>query len=275
MWTWATLCLHLLSLIICTSFPRLSDALSLPEEVNEIIANGKPFLEPPPQSACLQYSIFGGKSSLRNLASREQDWIQTYGKSASALLLFLTENRQYADAAHEVILGVTPWNVPEAEYAATHPGSGWMAKHPLSTVDDWIHAIIHRDGEGNLTGEGNHTGWENSMYWAAGGPKALPADSVPSICTHPVAIRLAREVPKCAPRCCAQGLVTGTVPAEHSVLADGGIRRTTVVPPRHWDPFRLVKLLREAPCELQEELEQIRLLEYRTLLEYCIFKKIE
>ena len=262
----ACLCLFLAHSVHC---------FDLPQEVRDIVAGHKPR-----SPASLDYSIFGGTSCLGDLPPRESDWIDTYGKSASALLLFLADNRKYVDAAHEVILGVTPSNMEDAEYAATHPGSGWMDKHPLSTVDDWIHSIIHRDGEGIFKGEGNHTGFENSKYWAAGGPKALPTGGVPPICTHPVAVQLASEAPQCAPRCCALGLVVvgrdkgiPSLAAMHSVLADGGIRRTVTVPAGHWDPFRFVQLLRESPEALRDELEQLCLLEYNLLLEYCLGNK--
>ena len=87
----------------------------------------------------LEYSIFRGDSSLRSLPEYQSRWIGEYGKSVSALMLFLSGSM---DAAHEVILGVTPDVIGEAEYAATHPGSGWYQNHPLSTEDDWIHSII-------------------------------------------------------------------------------------------------------------------------------------
>lgn len=243
-------------------------SFELPAEVTEILAK-----DDAKRTAPLGYSIFRGRSSLRDLTSKEQNWMEFYGKSASSLLLFLSDNRD--DAAHEVILGVTPSNVAEAEYAATHPGSGWTEQHPLSTVDDWIHSIIHRDGEGDFKGEGNHTGWENAMYWAAGGPKTICDEGRVPLCTHPVARRLAQEAPRCAPQSCQRGLIVSSdsgasSPSTHSVLADGGKRRTVCIPPGHWDPFCFIRLLRAAPVELQPELEHLRALERRYLLEHCL-----
>jgi hypothetical protein len=219
--------------------------------------------------ARLDYTIFRGLSSLRGLPSEEQRWIESYGKSASALMLFLS-NVNYADAAHEVILGVTPENIADAEYAATHPGSGWTDNHPLSTTDDWIHAIIHRDRESHYRGEGNHTGWENAMYWVAGGPKQLPSSGIPRICTHPMAKILSKKALLVAPNCCKKGLIPNSKMAIHKVLADGGGRRTVCIPPGHFDAFRFIALLQSAPPELEEELEELRLLEYKLLLDFCL-----
>ena len=262
--------------VLCLFLAPCVCSFDLPQEVRDIVARRSARLQH--QTSSLGYSIFGGKSCLGEvLSEREADWIEGYGKSATALLLFLVgsssdRDGKYTDAAHEVILGVTPSNMQDAEYAATHPGSGWMEKHPLSTVDDWIHSIIHRDAEGDYKGEGNHTGWENAGYWSAGGPKKLSStnDNVPPICTHPVAVRLASEAPTCAPRCCALGVVSSGSSSMHSVLADGGVRRNAVVPAGHWDPFRFIQLLRESSTDLQDEFEQLRALEYKLLLEYCI-----
>jgi hypothetical protein len=244
-------------------------ASDLPEEICVILGRlDKKRLQP---AARLDYSIFRGKSSLRELPSQSQGWIQHYGKSASALLLV---SNDFLDAAHEVVLGVTLTNLADAEYAATHPGSGWTDRHPLSTTDDWIHAIVHRDGEGEIRGEGNHAGWENAMYWAAGGPKTLPKDGVPRICTHPVALALAAQAPVRAPRCCSPdvGLLSAKETV-YSVLADGGGRRQVRVPSRQWDPFRFIQLLQDSPANVLEELERVRRLEFRLLLEHSLREK--
>ena len=241
-------------------------AFELPPDVTQVLTK---YEEVSPRTASMMnYSIFRGTSSLRDLPPKEQGWIETYGKSASSLLLFLTP--KHVDAAHEVILGVTPSNVLDAEYAATHPGSGWTQRHALSTLDDWIHSIIHRDGEGSAKGEGNHTGWENARHWAAGGPKTC-CDGLPPLCTHPVAQRLAKEAPLCAPLCCQRSVVVPLDSAStHSVLADGGKRRTVCVSPGLWDPFCFITLLESNDLELQDELEHLRRLERRFLLEHCL-----
>lgn len=253
--------------LFCFRLLPLCVAFDLPEEIGAILgALDEKRLQP---AARLDYSIFRGKSSLRELPSRPKGWIQRYGKSASALLLV---SQEYLDAAHEVILGVTLTNLADAEYAATHPGSGWTDRHPLSTTDDWIHAIIHRDGEGDIRGEGNHTGWENAMYWTAGGPKMLPKDGAARVCTHPVAQALAAQAPVKAPRCCAPevGLLSPKE-AIYSVLADGGKRRQVRIPPWQWDPFRFIQLLQDSPAGLLvEELESLRRLEFRLLLEHSL-----
>lgn len=98
----------------------------------------------------LNYSIFGGRSALRDLPDTERHLIDLkllYGDTcladelaahrACAVLLLL---RGYTDAAHDVILGVTADNLDEAEYAATHRGqTNWTREHPLTDSADLIH----------------------------------------------------------------------------------------------------------------------------------------
>lgn len=211
---------------------------------------------PPQPTAPLAYRIFSGESCWRHLSC---DWIEKYGKSVTSLLMMLCSQ---PDAAHEVVLGVNRTNFRAAEIAATHPGSGWSTRHPLSTEDDWIHALIHRDAEGNLLGEGNHTGWENAKYWATGGPKRL--DRI--VLDHPVARQLATAVRDEELR------LRTDMERSYSVLADGGSRRTVWVPPDSWDPVRFIDLLRDQgklTLPQRDELERLRLLEYRLLLEHC------
>ena len=252
--------------LLCHAFSLDNDKSRL---INEILTRNVPRLSK--DGGSLSYSIFRGASALRELPLEQQRWIESYDKSAAALLLFLVEDTKYADAAHEVVLGVTPSNLHDAEYAATHPGSGWTERHPLSTLDDWIHSIIHRDGEGEYRGEGNHTGFENALYWAAGGPKSVPSRGTPAICTHVVAQRLAAQALKLFPQCCRRGLVVPrSSTATHSVLADGGVRRTVCIPPGHFDPFCFTRLLQDPPLDLKEELDEFRHLEYRLLLEHCL-----
>ena len=122
-------------------------------------------------SGKLQYSIFRGTSALRHLSTEDEAVVNpnAFGSTACAALLLL---RGHPDAAHEVLLGVTKTNLEEAEYAATHPGSGWAEAHPLSDSADMLHAILHRL-EGPAVGEGNHTGYVNAKYWLAGGGKRV------------------------------------------------------------------------------------------------------
>ena len=93
------------------------------------------------------YSIFDGTSALRSFLADDDDEndldvfrpssFGMYGlrnppafyRTAAALLL----SRGNLEAAHEVILGVTPHNLDEAEFAATHRGqTDWAERHPLT-----------------------------------------------------------------------------------------------------------------------------------------------
>lgn len=181
----------------------------------------------------LGYSIFHGRSALRDLPADDEVILQPgIDKTACAALLLL---RGHTDAAHEVILGVSRDSIDEAEYAATHPGSGWAKAHPLSDSADLLHALLHRL-EGQELGEGNHTGFSNAKFWLAGGDKKLEAPA-----PHPIRSVLAAKAQKSA---CLRRL--GLVPtaerkcAQHRIIAGGGQRREVAVPVGEWDGFAFV-----------------------------------
>lgn len=201
----------------------------------------------------MQYSIFQGASAVRSIPECDEHLINlkalfgvTTSTSATAaqyracaILLLL---RGLTDAAHDVILGVTPHNFEEAEYAATHRGeTNWTQEHPLSDSADMIHAVLHRL-EGSLKGEGGYKGYENSKYWLAGGPKALESPAKLSVRTV-----LARIAQDSAPYCVADGVVACEEGAKHSIIADGGNTRTVCVAAGEWDGFIFADL-----CERRE-----------------------
>jgi hypothetical protein len=226
------------------------------------------------KSRPLDYSIFRGQgSALRNLPLQQRQWIERFDKSVAALVLLvlhgsLSESSEASscslllDSAHEVVLGVRPNNIRDAEFAATHPGqTSWMQEHPLSDLDDWIHSIIHRR-EGDAIGEGNHTGWENAKYWAAGGPKQLYSNrSTTDNDTennntehHVIAQKLARVARQRAPLCVEAGVVTTRPITQHLILAgnngqdddgDNNNKKQQIVaiPANCWDPFCFINLL--------------------------------
>ena len=225
----------------------------------------------------MKYDIFSkGQSALRTVHERDRHLIQPellFGLTTShtnndnndnknecnvlhahhyrvcAALLLL---RGYADAAHEVLLGVSLRNLEEAEYAASHRGkTDWAERHPLSTAADILHAAIHRIVEGNELGEGDQTGYDNARYWLAGGPKVLDAPA-----SHPVRealVRIAREhTPKCYKYA---GIVAGDN-VEHRVLSGGGMTRMVRVPCGQWDDFKFLELCQEwADGTLEKDLE--------------------
>lgn len=261
-------------------------------------------------TGALNYSIFRGQSALRELPLKQREWIDRFGKSVAAILLLvlhesLSESSASScsvlllDAAHEVVLGVRPDNINEAEYAATRPGqTTWMQDHPLSDLDDWIHSIIHRR-EGHAIGEGNHAGWENAKYWAAGGPKQLYSSSTSSdddamnkensaaaaaascgingiMERHLlIAQELARLARQRAPLCVKAGVVT-TCTTQHYILAGGNgqqKKRIVSIPANCWDPFCFINLLSSVSCRLQQEREELDILlqaELDLLLKHAI-----
>ena len=96
----------------------------------------------------MKYGIlFDGTSSLRSLVDNDIiDLLKqqkTYYHRIAAILLLFRGNLEAA--SHEVVLGVSPAELEEAEYAASHPGeTSWSEDHPLTTASDMIHSIIHR-----------------------------------------------------------------------------------------------------------------------------------
>lgn len=197
----------------------------------------------------LAYSIFQGESALRKDGS---DYQVSKSKAYNALWLLLHGK---SDAAHEVVLGVKPTNVADAEYAAAHPGT-W--KEPLSDLDDWIHSLIHRSIEGDALGEGKHTGWENACYWAAGGPKQKKKLS----CRNKKLIEAAHST----------SLYTELVPRfgkSHEIVAAGGRTRRVEVAAGTWDPIAFVRLhsrAKELAGAQKIELEILRQEELKYIL---------
>lgn len=220
----------------------------------------------------IKYSIFNGRSALRDLPDTETHLMDPqllFGDTchdelaahrACAVLLLL---RGYADAAHDVILGVTVDNLDEAEYAATHRGqTNWTREHPLTDSADLIHAALHRL-EASSKGEGGYKGYENAKYWLAGGPKAL---TVPA--PHSIRELLARIARQHAPCCVKQGIVARDDGAMHTIIGDGSKTRTICVPPGEWDGFIFVDLCekREYGELTQEEGDEIELLQRAELV---------
>jgi hypothetical protein len=223
----------------------------------------------------VEYSIFQGRSALRDLSDQHPEtWFpstlcQRSAHRACAVLLLLGGN---ADAAHELVLGVT-WNtIEEAEYAATHRGqTNWTQNHPLTDTDDFIHAALHRL-EASARGEGNHTGYANAKYWLAGGGKALlqPAQLV-------VRTGLVKIARKHAPRCISAGVISSG--ATHVIIADGGKTRNVFVPSGEWDGFCFCDICerRERGELSQQEANEVSILQraelallLRTELEDCL-----
>ena len=227
-------------------------------------------------SLLMEYGLFNGVSALRSLSRDEARLLEPShyglqlhdGKSeaeasfyrAVAILLLLGGN---LGAAHEVLLGVTPTELEEAEHAATHPGqTPWAEEHPwcFSDTSDLLHAAIHRL-EGAHRGEGNHTGYENARYWALGGPKSLTKPA-----RHPVREFLAEQALKVAPLLCVSGgLLFGASPAESD--DDDGSEQQRVV----WDDLAFIDLCRlRHEGELSEgkcaEVVHLQILELSALL---------
>ena len=207
----------------------------------------------------MAYSIFNGTSALRTLAEDDRNVLRpasfgVYGvrechspalhRAAAALLV----SRGRLEAAHEVVLGVTPQNVEEAEYAATHRGqTDWAATHPLTDTADLIHALVHRL-EGPAVGEGNHTGYANAKYWILGGPKELVGPA-----SHPIRDALRRRALQHAPNIANRGIIAGEGKDGrgpiHQIIAGGGEKTRDVrIPPGEWDDVAFIDI-----CKLRSE----------------------
>ena len=209
-------------------------------------------------AACpLEYSIFSGHSSLRNLPSRF-----TGNKTFIALQLLL---QKQLDAAHEVLLGVDWTNLDDAEYAATHRGqTNWAEEHPFSDEDDLVHSILHRL-EGDLEGEGGHRGWENAKYWAAGGPKSFK-----SLGGHPVHKALCSLCRELAPT--LDDLLVAKKTRQHEIIAGGGKTRTLWIEQGCFDPISFIALCRHT--DWTEELKSMQIAEVLLLVRMELLKKI-
>jgi len=182
---------------------RTTDNFSLASVLDRASAEALAFGEA--TSFPMKYGISSGESSLRSLSDDDMDLLRpskygafgehisdsaSFHRAASIMLLL----RGNLEASHEVVLGVTPVDIAQGEYAAMHPGqTSWADNHPLSTAADIIHAAIHRL-EGAAYGEGNHTGYDNAKYWAMGGPKKLENPA-----PHPAREKLACRAMEYAP----------------------------------------------------------------------------
>lgn len=206
----------------------------------------------------LNYTIFNGSSCLRYLPDNDLflfDCTDELSKTAIAALLLMNG---LSDAAHECVLGVTPNNVREAEYAATNRGkTSWSQDHPLSYEDDIIHALIHLR-EGDTVGEGNYTGWENAKYWISGGPKKLygnddeSKDDGVAQHIHPIESALIEMIQSMTPKCIREGILAKKdCGSEHEIIAGGGKHRTVTIPPGRWDPIVFIDL-----CSRREKLDR-------------------
>lgn len=210
----------------------------------------------------LDYSIFDGRSCIRSLPSDLKQKLfttpPTLTKAATAIILLLSG---YIDASHEVVLGVTPTNVDDAEYAATHRGqTTWTTDHPFTDVDDLVHSLIHRK-EGHAIGEGGYSGYDNAKYWAAGGPKLCERSLTTN---HPVYQSLASFAKQRAPMCVDAGVVT-TADVSHKIIQGGGKERTVTVPKDCWDPFCFIDLCRHYGHDNALLNAEIRMLEEREI----------
>ena len=235
----------------------------------------------------LNYSIFHGTSAIRNLPNSDKHLVDIealFGETtcplaahrACAVLLLL---RGHADAAHDVILGVTLHNLEEAEYAAKHRGqTNWTQEHPLTDSADLIHAAIHCL-EKSAVGEGGYQGYQNAKYWLAGGPKALITPA-----KHSSRTELVRIAGEHAPYCVKAGVIAGENGATHTIIADGGKTRTVCVPAGEWDGFVFVNLCeqREHGKLSDEQAKEVALLHRAQLmlllrmeLEECLRREID
>ncbi len=209
----------------------------------------------------MNYGIFNGESSLRTLSSRESPEPplpepkpkpklllpeQNSKNKALNILLLLLEQR--LDQAHEMVLGVTVDNLQDAEYAATHPGeTSWSADHPLTTLDDILHCIIHRfEGENkSVEGGGRATGYDNAKYWLAGGDKELECMG-----EHDLWLFMKDYVTANDERFGCLNLVSqpcikedfDTTRRKYLIIASGGKERYVFVNPKMWDEFRFIDL---------------------------------
>ena len=232
-------------------------------EVNELV---KKFLQDAESnSSCLiqnvphemQYEIFNGKSSFRSLTSQQLILCQKLHTKSKLLLVFYFLLKQNLDLAHEIILGVNTQNFQEAEYAASHPGqTSWSDDHPLSTLDDILHCIIHRFEGCNRSkeGSGTYSGYENAKFWLVGGDKKLSTNDEHDLWTFMKEYVFKNDETRKKFGCL--GLVVpekhddddvdshdGKINRrEHSVIASGGARRTVSVGSGKWDEFRFIDL---------------------------------
>ena len=243
----------------------------------EVIGHSSAMAYPLADDLPLNYSIFNGSSCMRYLHDNEAELFncsKELSKTAIGALLLMNG---LSDAAHECILGVTPNNVEEAEYAATHRGkTSWSQDHPLSYEDDILHALVHLR-EGDMLGEGNYTGWDNAKYWITGGPKKLygmhndkktketkfSTVEPPTFVLHPIERALIELAQSKAPNCSEEGLISNNEDgASYEIIAGGGTYRTVIIPPARWDPIMFIDL-----CSRRNQLNQMLLSELNILYE--------
>jgi hypothetical protein len=242
----------------------------------------------PREDVLLDYSIVQkGTSCVRDLSEADLLLFRYYqkqelSKTAVGTLLLL---RGLLGAAHECVLGVTPTNLDEAEYAATHRGeTTWNQDHPLSDEDDLLHALIHL-WEGDARGEGNYTGWDNCKYWMLGGPKKryCSSESDESEDTSPTSVHaieasLCQMAQSVAPKCVLAGVVTGETleRRQHSIIAGGGQYRIATLPPGRWNSIAFVDLCsqrRKLDKEMLWELDLLHDSMIKLLLRYKVLKQ--
>lgn len=206
----------------------------------------------------LEYSIFQGKSGLRNLPGDDKkSWNECFEKlenalhddvesKASILKARLTIDliwEGYLDAAHDVLLGVTLKELEDAEYAATHRGqTNWTQDHPFSDFDDVLHSLIHRL-EGPNVGEGGHTGYQNAKYWLAGGPKKLerlePRNNLIQEVYQALVDYLRQAHPTLVDR------LVYSHDTQYEIIAGGGKVRTVIVSANTFNGMALIELLED------------------------------
>jgi hypothetical protein len=232
------------------------------------------------QGLLLKYTIFHGTSSLRFIGQddigllTEAEGASSELTKTSVALILLCRNKN-GDLAHEVILGVNSTNLEEAEFAAVNRGkASWSKHHPLSDTDDMLHSAIHRLCEGNFVGEGSHTGWDNAKFWAAGGPKLL-YDRQKRHQEHPIRRALVEAALTHTPRCVSEGVVCGSYPREHTIVAEGGGFRRCFVESGCWDPFCFVDLIMQSSIDFLAELSWLQELEMQLILRYELLKRLQ
>jgi hypothetical protein len=205
----------------------------------------------------LEYSIFAGKSSLR-------ESIPATVKESTKTLVALTFILQgQLDAAHEVILGVDWSNLDSAEYAAMHRGqTNWTKEHPLSDEDDLAHSLIHRL-EGDSEGEGGYSGWENSKYWVAGGPKMNHW-----LGKHPVHEALSILCERIAPS--FLGMFVCSKDRNHEIIAGEGKTRLVYIQRGCFDPISFVHICQHV--QRNEELISLQVAEILLLIRFELLK---
>jgi hypothetical protein len=275
---------------VLSGLPNGSDNVQLVIQQSISLHRPDGLIRLPRENFLMDYSIVQkGTSCLRHLSGADLLLFHYYqrkelSKTAVGTLLLL---RRHMGAAHECLLGVTPTNLDEAEYAATHSGeTTWNHDHPLSDEDDLLHALIHL-WEGDSRGEGNYTGWDNCKYWMLGGPKQRyfcsrsandKSEDISATSVHPIEASLCQMAQSLAPKCVHAGVVTGETlkRRQHSIIVGGGQYRTATLPPGRWNSIVFVDLCSQRQNLDKEMLWELDLLHdsmIKLLLRYEILKQ--